>query len=607
MEMNLYPWSAIKGTTRNMIRKTSKENKEKRQNWFKFTLIVLLGLPFAVFSAYILAFRDRVYPRVTVCQTLFLGKSQSETRSLLAGLLEKKTPPKITLTDQKQDYSLDLPSLQYQPTVTAQKALYAGRGKLPFEYFRQLALLIYQGKDLTFDFRIDQSKLEAQINAIAAKLYQPAVEPAIKISLDNQKRKIISVEKGENGQEADLKELKENIYRALACPQKEASLTIPLTTVTPAISSEMAAATEKRAVQLLGKEIKLRLDDQSWMVDDEEIISFLSFGDGFDQAKISEFAQNLAKTVNRPPEDAAFRFENNRVTLFRPSKEGVALEESRFVEEFEKALSLLEESQEKQEIIVPVKKTPAKVATGDVNSLGIVELLSRGTSLFYGSIAERIHNLNLASLKISGTLVAPSEEFSFNHTLGDVSANTGFKQAYIIKEGRTVLGDGGGVCQVSTTLFRAILNAGLPITERHAHAYRVHYYEDDLGPGFDATVFDPTADLKFKNNTPAHLLIQSEINLKAKKLIFEIYGTGDSRVVEISKARVWDKVPPPPDLYQDDPTLPAGTIKQIDWKAWGAKTAFDYKVTRGSEVLEKKTFSSYYKPWQAVYLRGTGL
>jgi vancomycin resistance protein YoaR len=589
-----------------MIEKTLKENKQKPGRFLAFFLVLLLGLPLAVFSAYVLAFEGRTYPRTTLCQTPLLGKSQKEIERWLTSILESQRPQTVILTSQRQNFQIDLSSLQYQPAVTAQKALRAGRGKLPLEYFKQLALLALQGKDLTFDFQIDQPKLETQINTLAAKLYQPAVEPSIKVGRNSQKRKIISVEKGENGQEVNLKELKENLYQALACPQKEVSLTIPLTIITPAISSEMAAITEKRATQLLGKEIKLRLDDQNWTVDDEEIISFLSFSGGFDGHKISEFAQNLAKTTNRSPEDAAFRFENNRVTLFRPSKEGVALEEARFIEEFEKTLLSLESGQDKQEMIIPVIKTPAKISTGDVNSLGIKELVGRGTSLFYGSIPERIHNINLASLKISGALVAPGEEFSFNRTLGDVSADTGFKQAYIIKDGRTVLGDGGGVCQVSTTLFRAILNAGLPITERHAHAYRVHYYEDDLGPGFDATVFDPTADLKFRNNTNTHLLIQSQINLKAKKLTFEIYGTSDGRVAEISKARVWDQVPPPPDLYQDDPTLPAGTVKQIDWKAWGAKTAFDYKVTRNDEVLEKKTFSSYYKPWQAVYLRGTG-
>ncbi len=250
-------------------------------------------------------------------------------------------------------------------------------------------------------------------------------------------------------------------------------------------------------------------------------------------------------------------------------------------------------------------KSQAEISTGDANSLGIKEIVGQGTSLFYGSINERIHNLQLASLKLNGILIAPGEVFSFNKALGDVSSATGFKQAYIIKDGRTVLGDGGGVCQVSTTLFRAALNAGLPITERHAHAYRVHYYEDDLGPGFDATVFDPSADLKIENNTSAHLLIQTNTDLKKKQLTFNLYGTKDNRKVELSKARVWDKQPPPPDLYQDDPTLPIGVIKQIDWKAWGAKAAFDYKVTRDGETLFEKTFSSNYKPWQSIYLRGT--
>jgi len=604
--MNLNPLSEIKKAAKHMIKKTSGENKHKQSGWLVFLLVIFFGLPLAFLSSYILAFEGRVYPRVSVCQVPLLGKNQKEVRLLLAKLLENQTPSKINLVYQKQNFPLDLSSLQYEPTITAQKALRTGRGKLPWDYLKQLALTTYQGKDLAFDFQIDQDKLENQTTAIADKLYLPTVKPEIRITIDHNQKKTIAVEEGKNGQEVDLKQLKETLSQVLACPQKEITLPLPLTITTPTVSPEMVATTQKRATSLLNKEIKLKLADQTWTVKDEEIISFLSFTAGFDQSKLSEFAKNLAKAVNRLPEDAAFRFENNRVTLFRPSKEGLTLKEEDFVEKFATTLQTLEEKETSQEMTLPVSKTAAKIATGDVNSLGIKELLGQGSSLFYGSISERIHNINLASLKISGSLVAPSEEFSFNRTLGDVSADTGFKQAYIIKEGRTILGDGGGVCQVSTTLFRAALKAGLPITERQAHAYRVHYYEDDLGPGFDATVFDPNADLKFKNNTSAHILIQREINIKTKKLIFEIYGTSDSRQVEISKARVWDKVPPPPDLYQDDPTLPAGTIKQVDWKAWGAKASFDYKVTRNGEILEKKTFYSYYKPWQAVYLRGTG-
>jgi len=133
----------------------------------------------------------------------------------------------------------------------------------------------------------------------------------------------------------------------------------------------------------------------------------------------------------------------------------------------------------------------------------------------------------------------------------------------------------------------------------------VGYYEQKSQVGLDATIFDPTADLKFKNDTPAYLLIQVQTEVKNKKLTFALYGTHDGRTVTISKSRIWDQVPPPPDLYQDDPTLPRGQIKQIDWKAWGAKVAFDYKVERGSEVLQKRTFYSAYRPWQAIFLRGT--
>jgi vancomycin resistance protein YoaR len=238
--------------------------------------------------------------------------------------------------------------------------------------------------------------------------------------------------------------------------------------------------------------------------------------------------------------------------------------------------------------------------------MGIKELIGRGSSRFRGSISSRIHNIALASSRFNGVLVKPGEIFSFNKALGDVSIYTGYKEAYIIKDGKTVLGDGGGVCQVSTTFFRAILSAGLPVVERRAHAYRVGYYEQDSSVGFDATVYDPSPDLKFKNDTPGHLLIQTYVNTRAATLVFEIYGTSDSRIASTTKPVVTDIVSPPEDLYVDDPTLPIGSVKQIDWKAWGAKAWFTYKVTRDKETIYQKTFYSNYRPWQAIYLRGTG-
>jgi vancomycin resistance protein YoaR len=134
----------------------------------------------------------------------------------------------------------------------------------------------------------------------------------------------------------------------------------------------------------------------------------------------------------------------------------------------------------------------------------------------------------------------------------------------------------------------------------------VHYYEEGgFKAGLDATVFDPTDDLKIKNDTPNYILIQTITDTDNLTLTFELYGTSDGRKSEILNHQVWGATAPPPDLYQDDPTLLKGVVKQVDFAAWGAKASFVYKVIRNGEVIQNQTFTSNYRPWQAVYLRGT--
>jgi vancomycin resistance protein YoaR len=256
-------------------------------------------------------------------------------------------------------------------------------------------------------------------------------------------------------------------------------------------------------------------------------------------------------------------------------------------------------------INLPIKIIEPDITTEKINNMGIKELIGVGHSLFFHSIPGRIHNIALAASRLNGALVAPDETFSFNDVLGDVSAFTGYQKAYTIQNGKTVLGDGGGVCQVSTTLFRALLDAGLLITERHAHAYEVSYYSLDSPPGMDATVFGPTVDLKFKNDTGHYILIQSNADLDNYALTFELYGTKDGRTVSITKPVISNMVAPPPDLYQDDPTLPMGKIVQTDFAAWGANVYFTRTVTKNGKVIISDKFVSNYQPWQAVYSRGT--
>ena len=134
----------------------------------------------------------------------------------------------------------------------------------------------------------------------------------------------------------------------------------------------------------------------------------------------------------------------------------------------------------------------------------------------------------------------------------------------------------------------------------------MHYYEEaGFAAGLDATVYGPTYDLKFKNDTPTSILIQAKTDLTNLSLTFDLYGTNDGRKAQIINQKLWDVTAPPPDLYQDDPTLAKGVVKQVDFSAWGAKASFDYIVTRRDNTQTKTTFVSNYRSWQAVYLRGT--
>lgn len=327
----------------------------------------------------------------------------------------------------------------------------------------------------------------------------------------------------------------------------------------------------------------------------------------YSENELETLLKPIVEKANITPVDALFQFQNGRVVAFKPSSNGQEVDKE-FLKTKLAAKTLpvvLAEKPQTINISIPIQVLKPKITTEKVNNLGIKELIGEGTSLFQGSIANRIYNITLAATRLNGILVAPEETFSFGKALGDVSAFTGYKQAFIIQNGRTVLGDGGGVCQVSTTFFRALLNAGLPIVERHAHAYRVGYYEQDSLPGFDATVYVPSIDLRFKNDTGNYILIQTALDPTYERLTFLLYGTKDGRQVTISKPVITNQTPAPAPLYQDDPTLAKGVVKQIDFAASGATSTFTREVTKNGKVIIFDKFVSNFKPWQAIYLRGT--
>ena len=176
----------------------------------------------------------------------------------------------------------------------------------------------------------------------------------------------------------------------------------------------------------------------------------------------------------------------------------------------------------------------------------------------------------------------------------------------IIVGNRTEKGVGGGVCQVSTTAYQAALRAGFPMLERYPHGYRVSYYERGMGAGYDAAVFSPWADLKFRNESKGHLLIETYYDPVKVTLTFKFYGTPDGRQVQIGASKIANPVPRAADLYEPDPegVLKEGQVKQVEYAVDGATIVFNRLVSREGETLINETVTSKYVPWRNVFRFG---
>jgi vancomycin resistance protein YoaR len=252
---------------------------------------------------------------------------------------------------------------------------------------------------------------------------------------------------------------------------------------------------------------------------------------------ISSYVEDLARKVNRDPLDAKFKVEDGKVTTFSEAQTGITLD-------VPKSITVISDSLRQppvnsvQTISLPFAVKKPELGYADVNNLGISSLIGEGTSNFKGSPANRIHNIKVAIERFNGVLIKPGEEFSFVKNLGDVDGDHGYLPELVIKQGVTEPEFGGGICQVSTTTFRAAIYSGLKITARRNHAYPVSYYNPQ---GMDATVYVPQPDLKFINNTPGYILIQTKI--EGTILTFDFYGTSDGRKITVDGPTITERQP----------------------------------------------------------------
>ncbi len=313
----------------------------------------------------------------------------------------------------------------------------------------------------------------------------------------------------------------------------------------------------------------------------------------------------IKQQVDRAPADAKFTFNDDtrQLDLIEDSKVGRTMDMDASIKAINDALLRGEHTVPLS--IAEAQPQVAGSATGQ--QLGITELIHSETSYFYGSSDARIQNIQAAAGRFHGVLVAPGEIFSMGETMGDVSLENGFAEALIIYGGRTIKGVGGGVCQVSTTLFRGVFNAGFPIVERVSHAYRVPYYEmiasgavDPNLAGLDATVYFPLVDFKFKNDSPYWILMETYVNVNARTLTWKFYSTKDGRSVTWDTTGPTNVVPAPAPLFEEKPDLKKNEMKQVDYAANGADVTVTRTVMKDGALYFQDQITTHYQPWQAV-------
>jgi vancomycin resistance protein YoaR len=521
------------------------------------SILVLLAL---TIGGVAYSYRDSVYPKVSV-QGLEIGsKTLKEAFDILDEENKTLNTKNITLTYGEQEYTTTLEELGIKLN-TDETLVQAYRVKRKNNILSTLQQ-IFQDSDVNWVYTSDNEVLESSLGAKV----NPALKTLADSKLDYKDGQIIIIPE-QAGESLDVEKIAPAISSNLN--QDEIILEIPLIKESPAITTS-SWESQKNDLDSFLTQHEIFFNDTNINISPDEIVTWITIDQttkkiDISQDTIKEYLGSVQKTLTSQPVNAKLRFnpELQQIEILEPGKEGTKL----MMEESSKRI--------KNDILAGVKRTELFVAVtsplideSQFDALGLKTLLGKGESNFKDSSKSRVKNINVAANKISSTLLKPGEEFSFVNTLGKVDARNGYLPELVIKGTKTIPEYGGGICQVSTTLFRAALNAGLPILERRNHSYVVNYYGK---PGLDATIYLPKPDFRFQNDTNNHILIQHYI--VGTVLYYEIYGTSTGKTAKTIEPVILE-------------SSPDGSMKTVAYR----------EIYEGDVMIKRDAFYSTYRP-----------
>lgn len=591
---------------------------------------VYLGFGLAILSIAVLffglcfTFRGKIYPKTYIGGFNFGGQTKVQAKETLNRMIDGSKDKKLDYEYGGKEYQITLLDLKVDYDSFLEESvnnLYSiGRGGSIGKILLEKIKSVFTHNNTQAAFGLDENKLDEFIIGIGKDIDKP--EKDASIAFRDGEPYVTPEEIGQQFPKPENKTIAKKTIGEFDFEKKTAFLVINLD---PKITTPIAEKALAKTRELLDHKLIMKARGKTFTLENSDLEAIIEFSPiknrdlagkidasfapeeqenyslvpDFSPKKIGEYLDKISPEINQESQDAKFKVSDGRVVAFGLAQTGYELEKDKATEQIINALNTNQES-----IDLPVKETKPAIGSANPAEVGIKELIGEGKSSWRGSPPNRIHNISLGASRISGTIVKPGEEFSTLKTIGHIGPTTGFLPELVIKNSTKVEPDyGGGLCQVSTTLFRAVVYSGLKVTARTPHSFRVSYYEPPVG--MDATIFDPAPDFKFINDMDTPILIWAIAGNNS--LVFQFYGTKDGRKVDISTPVVGNYVSAGEPIYTESSTMAAGEIRQVERALSGATASFNYKVTAADgTVLEKETFVSKYVPIPNSYLYGPG-
>jgi len=588
-------------------------------------LLVILGVAVFLIDSYwrwSRHYRQEIYPGIRIGEVSLEKKRLSAAQELLtektkqieaAGLKFRSGDKEVIIAAAFSSFDADLsyPALVYQVDKTVRSA-FGEKSSHSFLNYLLFRLISKKNRAIPASYHLDETRIKTLLADNFPELEIPAANAYF--SLGARSQLVSNPEK--IGKEINYDQLFETLRSNLDNLKNEVII-IKTRTKYPEVKQADLNALEDEAKKIIARDtlsltleevevnLKSGLANTRWEIKPSVLITWVGArrqADGLklflDTEKIKQYLQNeISPQIDQEVVRPRFEVKKDKVSNWQVGKNGRQLDieasTAKIAQEF---------LADKNEISLIVKELTSNDLTAE-NSFNIQEIVGIGHSNFSGSPANRRHNIKVGAEAVHGILIKPGEEFSLVKTLGEIDAAAGYLPELVIKGDKTIPEYGGGLCQIGTTIFRSALSTGLPITARQNHSYRVSYYEP---AGMDAAVYDPWPDVRFVNDTPNYILIQSRI--EGNDLYFDFWGVKDGRQATTTKPVIYNIVKPGPTKIIETSDLAPGEKKCTEHAHNGADTYFDYIVTypEGSTTtpVQERRFSSHYVPWQEVCLVG---